>query len=270
MRLELPQYYTGDEQLRQVYAYLTRTVEKLNYALSFLDLPETTGDAGVDGREETNNKIIAISENSTNVQYPSARAVYQHAVPQTWQINGKQLSDDIALTAEDVNAVPTVRTVNGKALSDDIVLDADDVGAVPTSREINGHTLINDVDLTPNDLGEADYVTDTGTSGSWTWRKWDSGKIELRAVNNSVTPAAGGAWGTGTGFTYYYFDVPLPVTLQNTDYAVFCTRSDGVTFFVIGCYHSANNQFRMAVAMPSDFNMPAEMFADFMVIGQWK
>ena len=38
-------------------------------------------------------------------------------------------------SAADVGAVPTARTVNGKALSADITLDAEDVGAIPASQK---------------------------------------------------------------------------------------------------------------------------------------
>lgn len=38
-------------------------------------------------------------------------------------------------SADDVGAVPTARTVNGKALSADITLDAEDVGAIPASQK---------------------------------------------------------------------------------------------------------------------------------------
>ena len=38
-------------------------------------------------------------------------------------------------SAADVGAIPTARTVNGKALSADITLDAEDVGAIPASQK---------------------------------------------------------------------------------------------------------------------------------------
>jgi hypothetical protein len=39
-------------------------------------------------------------------------------------------------SASEVGAVPTTRTVNGKALSSDVTLDAEDVGALPSSTVI--------------------------------------------------------------------------------------------------------------------------------------
>ncbi len=69
-------------------------------------------------------------------------------------------------TADQVGAVPTSRTVNGKALSSDIVLSAQDVkarpaewtptasdvDAVPTSRTVNGKPLSENITLTASDV----------------------------------------------------------------------------------------------------------------------
>ena len=78
-----------------------------------------------------------------------------------YQINGTNLS------ASDVGAVPTSRTVNSKALSSNITLSASDVGALASSSV-------------------ADYITSKGTSGSWYYEKWNSGKIEA-IFKGSVT-----------------------------------------------------------------------------------
>lgn len=56
-------------------------------------------------------------------------------VPPVTSVNGK--TGAVELGASDVGAVPTTRTVNGKALSSNITLSADDVGALP----ISGGTL---------------------------------------------------------------------------------------------------------------------------------
>lgn len=56
-------------------------------------------------------------------------------VPPVTSVNGK--TGAVELGASDVGAVPTTRTVNGKALSSNITLSANDVGALP----ISGGTL---------------------------------------------------------------------------------------------------------------------------------
>lgn len=88
-------------------------------------------------------------------------------------------------TAEQVGAVPTSRTVNGKALSADITLGAEDVGArasswtpnaeevgaVPTTRTINSKPLSSDVTLSAGDVGAglpSNSATVTLSSAGWT------------------------------------------------------------------------------------------------------
>lgn len=91
------------------------------------------------------------------------------AVPTTRTVNGKPLSSDVTLTAEDVGArdsswvpsatdvgaVPTSRTVNGKPLSEDVTLAAADVNAVPVARTVNGKPLSKDITLAAGDVGAA-------------------------------------------------------------------------------------------------------------------
>lgn len=75
------------------------------------------------------------------------------AVPTTRKVNDKALSSNISLTYSDVGAVPTSRTVCGKALSSNITLSADNVGAVPTSRTVNGKALSANISLTASNVG---------------------------------------------------------------------------------------------------------------------
>ena len=104
----------------------------------------------------------------------------------SYKINGT------ALSASDVGAVPTTRTVNSKALSSNISLTASDVGAVPTSRTVNSKALSSNITLSASDVGAlasssvADYITSKGTSGSWYYEKYASGKIEA-VFKGSVT-----------------------------------------------------------------------------------
>lgn len=52
------------------------------------------------------------------------------------------------------------------------------IGAVPTSTTVNGHALTSNISVTTTDLGIDDYVTSKGSSGDWTYRKWNSGRVE--------------------------------------------------------------------------------------------
>lgn len=58
-------------------------------------------------------------------------------------------------TADMVGAVPTTRKVNGKQLNNDITLSATDIDAVPTSRTINGQPLTSDIEIAPGGVGKS-------------------------------------------------------------------------------------------------------------------
>ena len=65
----------------------------------------------------------------------------------------------------------------------------------------------------------ADYVVEEGTAGIWTYRKWNSGKVEL------VGRVEGSTKNVGTNYMY----VTFPFYFQNTDYSVQITPSHNGT-----------------------------------------
>ena len=182
------------------------------------------------------------------------------AVPTTRKVNNKALSADITLSASDVSAVPTTRTVNSKALSADITLSASDVSAVPTTRTVNSKALSADISLTAADVGavptttmvngkalsanvaDADYVTEEGskTSGSvtWTYRKWNSGKIEAWC-GYTFASSASTVWTSPIRYWDKTVNIPSGIfsaaprvmaTSQSTQYWVGgCTASNATT-----------------------------------------
>ena len=118
-------------------------------------------------------------------------------------------SNPHSVTAAQAGAVPTSRTVNNKALSSNISLSASDVGAVPTSRTVNGKALSANISLSASDVGAAaashtqaistitgltDYVTANGTSGVWSYWKFNSGLCIAMGI-----PTV--AWGSTTQVT---------------------------------------------------------------------
>lgn len=44
--------------------------------------------------------------------------------------------------------------------------------------------------------GGADYITEQGTTGSWTWRKWHSGIAEMWAIFEATSLVVNNAWGS--------------------------------------------------------------------------
>lgn len=87
--------------------------------------------------------------------------------------------------------------INGNNLS------ASDVGAVPTTRTVNGKALSSNV-------ADADYVIDAGTSGSWTYRKWNSGKVEAWC-GYSFASAASTVWASPIRYWDKTINIPSEI-----------------------------------------------------------
>lgn len=122
----------------------------------------------VNGKALSSNIILSASDvgalpSTTNI--PSieglATEIYVNEkastkVDKTTTINGKALSSNITLSANDVNAVPTTRTVNGKALSSNVTLSASDIGAISTATKIG---LSGGVTGTTTTFGNSTNIT---------------------------------------------------------------------------------------------------------------
>lgn len=89
------------------------------------------------------------------------------------------------------------------ALTSDIPTSATEIGAVPTTRTVNGKAL-------SADIADADYVTEEGTSSSWTYRKWYSGKVEAwRAM--SFSSASSSVWASPIRYMDKTFTIPTSI-----------------------------------------------------------
>lgn len=174
------------------------------------------------------------------------------AVPTTRKVNSKALSADISLAASDVGAVPTTRTVNSKALSADISLTASDVGAVPTTRTVNGHALSADV-------ADADYVTEQGTSSSWNYRKWKSGKIEAWRIYEF----ASASWTVWTSpIRYMDKTISIPSGIFSAAPSIMAT-SASTQYWVVGCTASSATagSLRLATVASSAMATTVRLYA---------
>ena len=184
------------------------------------------------------------------------------AVPTTRKVNGHALSSDVTVTASDVGAVPTSDVTDSGAVSKIPKIKADGVLEVSQYIDLHDTTSSFDHDVrfavtkgTSNANGTlnvvcgtfkinsselSDFVIDKGTTSSWYWRKWKSGKIEAWRTANlgSQTPAQ---W--VTGWYYKDYDLALPsglfsstpanvvATNKGTDYQymVFCAVPTSAT-----------------------------------------
>lgn len=111
-----------------------------------------------------------------------------------------------------------------------------------------------------------DYIVEEGTSGNWSYTKWNNGRIELINKSYSFSNLSWTAWG---GLYYSKPTVPVPSGLLNsTDYIanVFCNQ--GNFFMVCSVYTKAKTSFIPALARPN--NTTTSSSATIQIIGTWK
>jgi hypothetical protein len=122
----------------------------------------------------------------------------------------------------------------------------------------------------------ADYVTETGTDGIWTWEKWHSGKAVCRGTA-SFTVASGEFASSGSVYSIRA-SVALPnglfVSLENVQKSIRNTRvgtSDSPVVCWIGHYinTTVNNVF-FQIFRGAQLNAGATFNVDILAIGRWK
>lgn len=132
----------------------------------------------------------------------------------------------------DIEAVPGTVTANGTPLNKATLLSDTVATLVNNAATPNealkylaervqpiklGGTGANTVEGILANLGIADYVVEQGTSGIWTYEKWNSGKIKMKGRTTTTLSASG--WGA-SGNAYYNSLSPraFPFTLASVTY----------------------------------------------------
>lgn len=134
-------------------------------------------------------------------------------VPPVTSVNGK--TGAVGLGASDVGAVPTTRTVNGKALSSNITLSANDVGALP----ISGGTLTGSLSgqyitgtwLRTTEVSDKAGDFATIDSDGWIYKRTASEVNDDIIRGKNISPATielfpGAAAGNGGYIDFHYND----------------------------------------------------------------
>lgn len=132
-------------------------------------------------------------------------------VPPVTSVNGK--TGAVELGASDVGAVPTTRTVNGKALSSNIALSANDVGALP----ISGGTLTGSLSgqyitgtwLRTTEVSDKAGDFATIDSDGWIYKRTASEVNDDIIRGNNISPASielfpGASAGHGGYIDFHY------------------------------------------------------------------
>ena len=129
---------------------------------------------------------------------------------------------------------------------------------------------------------KADYVVENGTSGSWTWRKWNSGILEMWGYHLSVrfdTTADGETnWrqAGSTGFSWASGSFNFPQTFYDKTYTMNISKeydpdAQSSNLLIYGSVHQSTSQGGVRVLIPSDQTTGLNTTRlDVHVSGRWK
>lgn len=112
---------------------------------------------------------------------------------------------------------------------------------------------------------KTDYVIDEGTSGSWEYRKWNSGRYECwkRAVGQA--DATYTAWGS-----LFYKDVAagsFPITFASQPTVLITPY--GSQAYVLGCYGISTSSLG-TIRFGHNGTSKADAYANVYAFGYWK
>lgn len=116
-----------------------------------------------------------------------------------------------------------------------------------------------------------DFVVAQGTSGDWTYRKWNSGLAECwRTVGEYVLPGYWGPWG-GVYVTPGVYGVALPFTIYGAKHntTVHCVENWTVGVAVVGNI-TTTHTCRVCCFRGTAATDPVNIVYNFAIIGRWK
>lgn len=137
--------------------------------------------------------------------------------------------------------------------------------------------IINKIQQIAEKLGLiADYVVEQGTSGIWTYEKWNSGKIKMRGRTTTILSASG--W-SASGNAYYNSLSPraFPFTLASVTYFNWYIQGEsGYMMFTIsnpssttgGVTTSSTGGLAAGRLVKPSYDLDVDLFFD--IEGTWK
>lgn len=116
------------------------------------------------------------------------------------------------------------------------------------------------------DALKVDYVVDIGTSGVWTYRKWNSGYVEAWAVasNSSMSWLA---YATGLYYSNPQWTVKYPFTIYDASISAIVTYCGGNVGWVTNATKESNSQAKVTIVRNGN---SGQVIMDFFVRGRWR
>lgn len=112
-----------------------------------------------------------------------------------------------------------------------------------------------------------DYIVEQGTSGIWTYRKWNSGIAECWGMEENITVNVTTAWGSNLYYGYIYGrDFPTDL-FKETPCALIDVLNDGCWLCKKPCSKSETNTIYIISVNPSSSKVCTFQYN---IKGKWK
>ena len=147
-------------------------------------------------------------------------------------------------------------------------------GAITQEKALTN--ILGDSIVPDKNLPSSDYVIETGTSGIWTYRKWNSGKAECWGTYTVTGKKMNNAWGNGlyiASVNSSRINYPFTFLERPKEYATTHTSAVACFMFTESGGNGLNTTSASAmysIARPSSSSTSVTAYLDLQVVGNWK
>lgn len=254
------------EQLAQIKSYLYQLVDQLNYALP--NLGGSTQTYEVQGEEMSYYELRSLLISTTGELRDLYEKLYQrleadYTSKKEFYENAKEVEDELNRLQDLLNALDD--SVEALKAEDEAIKQSfnglsDTVGTLTST--VNG--LKTKVEGLDNRLESIiDFVSEAGTSGGWTYKKWHGGTCELFGTFELTTTSDSTM--LGSMFCSEEFLIPTPFDIDN---AVVTGSANGMFMITNGDVNGGNN-ISFILLRPESFATGTNVVVNLHVVGTY-
>lgn len=256
--------FTEKEQLAQIKSYLYQLVDQLNYALP--SLGGSTQTYEVQGTEVSYYELRSLIISTTGELRDQYEKLYQRL--ETDYTSKKDFNENAeAVSAELDRLLELINTLDGLVEN----LKGEDVTIKESITDLSGvvNALKNTLDSLSTKVDGIDkriqsiidFVKEAGTSGGWTYKKWNGGTCELFGTFTRTTTSDPAA--VGSMFCSEEFLIATPFVINN---AVVTGSADGM-FSIVNAGTDGGNNIRFVLLRPDSFDVGTNAVVKLHVVG---
>ena len=268
------------EQLAQIKSYLYQLVDQLNYALP--NLGGSTQTYEVQGEEVSYYELRSLIISTTGELRDQYEKLYQRL--ESDYTSKKEFNEMANAVDAELDRLSELANSLNTSIGD---LEAEDVAIKKSIGDLT--TVVNAIKTTADGLKTTleglnttvegvktkveeldnsmkriiDFVSEAGTSGGWTYKKWNGGTFELFGTFTLTTTSDPTA--VGSMFCSESFKIPAPFAINSV---VVTGSTDGMFLFTNGGTDGGNN-ISFALLRPNTFGTGTNVVVKLHVVGTY-